>query len=126
MTGKLALIVDDNPKILILIKKITQHYLRLPCETYSNPLEAIRAFTDNPAKYNIIVSDYQMPYLNGIELCKSIKMVNANIPCILISGAGCHVNTEKNKEFMEKHDIPFIEKPFLIPEFNGLIKATIS
>lgn len=40
---------------------------------------------NNSNKYELVISDYRMPNLNGCELCIKIKELNENIKVILTS-----------------------------------------
>ncbi|UYP46093.1 hypothetical protein NEF87_002378 [Candidatus Lokiarchaeum ossiferum] len=41
----------------------------------------------DPKKINIIITDFNMPDLNRIELASAIKKIDASVPIILISGS---------------------------------------
>lgn len=62
-------------------------------------------------KPDIILMDYKMPHITGIELCKIIKTMNAlqNIPIIFISGA---VTSDERIETLEAGGDDFLSKPF--------------
>jgi two-component system, NtrC family, C4-dicarboxylate transport response regulator DctD len=66
-----VLLVDDNPEILTLNKRILQH-LGCRVTAYS---EATRALTlleiHNP--YDVIITDVKMPVMNGVEFFHAIK-----------------------------------------------------
>ena len=52
---------------------------------FTNPLVAFEHLLNNPNKYELMISDYRMPYLNGCELATKVKELNGNIKVILIS-----------------------------------------
>jgi len=78
------LYVDDEP----LLRVATAEYLKkyqMIVETASSGPEALISIEKN--KYDAIVSDYQMPGMNGIELLRTIRS-RSDIPFILFTGRG--------------------------------------
>ncbi|MBC7742333.1 MAG: response regulator transcription factor [Bdellovibrionaceae bacterium] len=63
------------------------------------------------AKPDLILMDYKMPFVSGVELCKVIKETPAlkHIPIIFISGA---VTPDERIESLESGGDDFISKPF--------------
>ena len=39
----------------------------------TNPMAALEDMIKNPIKYDLIITDYHMPQLNGIEFAKAIR-----------------------------------------------------
>lgn len=60
---------------------------------------------------DLILMDYKMPHVTGIELCKILKdlPILKNIPIIFISGA---VTSEERIETLESGGDDFLSKPF--------------
>lgn len=77
------LIVEDNPELRDYINMSLSHYYNT--FTASNGREAWEAIpTINP---DIIMSDYNMPEMNGFELCEKVKKTyeTSHIPVILLT-----------------------------------------
>lgn len=87
-----VMLVDDEESILKSLKRI----LRLaPCtfggksftlevETYSSPLEALEAARHDD--YDLFVSDYRMPVMDGIEFLKATKEIRPDAARLILSG----------------------------------------
>lgn len=79
-------IIDDEYRIGTLISKLI-HYEELNMElagVFWQSQEALAFIADN--KPDIVISDIQMPMIDGLELIRLIKMNNINPHFILISG----------------------------------------
>ena len=77
-----VLLVDDEPDLLLVMGKTIESWgYRLI--TASGGREAI-AFVAQ-GKADIIILDYLMPGLDGIETLKEIRKINAKIPVIMFS-----------------------------------------
>ena len=79
------LYVDDQPLLLEATKAYLESF-EFIVDTAESGKEALQKITDN--NYDAIVSDYQMPVMDGIELLKEIRSMNLDIPFILFTGRG--------------------------------------
>ena len=52
---------------------------------FTEPMLALQHFEVNQSKYEIIISDYRMPAMNGIELLSRIKEINPSVMRVLMS-----------------------------------------
>ena len=80
-----VLIVDDEPPFLE-IEQLYLDKLGLSVTPCGSALEALDEI--NGASYDIVVSDYQMPEINGIELLKTLRKEGYNLGFILFTGKG--------------------------------------
>jgi len=52
--------------------------------TCTNANDALSQFQDGT--YDVILTDYRMPEMSGIELCRQARKCNSSVPVILMSG----------------------------------------
>ena len=50
------------------------------------PSEALEIIRAQLHQFDLIISDYSMPQINGIQLAEEIKRINPGIPIILLTG----------------------------------------
>jgi len=50
-----------------------------------NGLEGLETFKENQKNIDLIVSDINMPKMDGLEMCKQIKAINKDIPLVITS-----------------------------------------
>ncbi len=77
------LLVDDNRLGLIARKSVLEE-LGHRVKTASNGEEALELFRQ--ARFDLVVTDYKMPGMNGLELIRQIRALAPAVPVILISG----------------------------------------
>ena len=82
-----VLYVDDDPHLLDIGKKILEKSGDFIVSTSPSASEAIRILGQDG--FDAIVSDYQMPEMDGIEFLKQIKAEGNKTPFIIITGKGC-------------------------------------
>ena len=61
----------------------------------SSSVDALNRFKKTPSDYDLIITDYTMPEINGIALSREIHKVLPDIPIILISGLGKLIRDEE-------------------------------
>jgi two-component SAPR family response regulator len=70
---------------------------------FTNPKVALEHLLNHPNKYELVISDYRMPYLNGCEFGIKVKELNRNIKVILISAYDSIEDSNKlNFELLRK------------------------
>lgn len=77
------LIVDDEKEITEALKLLLEKIF-LNCHIANNGLEALKLYEKN--KYDIVLTDINMPKMNGIELSRAIKSRNSNQCILVLSG----------------------------------------
>ena len=77
------LLVDDN-KLGLSARKSVLEELGHKIATASNGVDAMEQFGDS--KFDLVVTDYKMPRMNGLELIVGLRKIAPDLPVILISG----------------------------------------
>jgi two-component system response regulator RpfG len=83
---KKVVIVDDQSTGRMILKKIIQQIADdIKVIDFADPKKALQWLSNNQA--NLIVTDYKMPGLNGIEFIKEVRKTTAgeNIPLMMIT-----------------------------------------
>jgi DNA-binding response OmpR family regulator len=102
--GKI-LFVDDNSNQLILMRKYFEKKLNYQIDTCNKP-ESFPAQDFN--NYDIIITDMMMPQMDGLDLLKTIKVINPNIPVIMLTA---HSSVSLVVQFMKDGGTDYVEKP---------------
>ncbi len=78
--------VDDEPVICDLTKLSLEKGGRLKVDVTSSAEEALDLIRSG--SYSCIISDYEMPIMNGLDFLKAVRNIDQDIPFILFSGRG--------------------------------------
>lgn len=118
------LIVDDSIESLQLLAQYLKESFP-ECIVYqtNNPLKAIEIAQEEIP--DLIISDWDMPHKNGIELVKQLKTIESvkNIPVIIITGINCE--SFHLKDALNAGAIDFIRKPIDPVELNARIQSLL-
>src|ERR1700733_13341031 len=82
-TNQSILLVDDNANGLKARKMVLEE-LGYRIVTASNGHDALEQF--QPQKFDLVVTDYKMPRIDGLELIASLRKRSPELPIILVSG----------------------------------------
>ena len=78
--------VDDDASILNVTKMILNMEGNFKIESASSVDEALKKLEDK--KYDVVVSDFEMPQKNGLDFLKELRGKNNHVPFILFTGKG--------------------------------------
>jgi DNA-binding NtrC family response regulator len=96
--------------------------------SFTDSVRALKHFKKNKKNYRLVIADWRMPNLNGLELLKKIKKLNPNVRTILISAYEVE-NEPLFQRFLKEGIIDkFIQKPitmnYLCNEVNNQLQAS--
>jgi CheY-like chemotaxis protein len=80
------LLVDDDPLFLELSKTFLEVFHNIASDTVNSAREALQRLEKD--SYDVVVSDYDMPFMDGITFLKTIRGKRINIPFIMFTGVG--------------------------------------
>lgn len=99
---KVALVVDDDEAF----RKLMTLFLNqagidvIPC---GDPLEALEALAAASGGCDVLITDFDMPHLNGVQLAEAVASIAPGLPMILVTAAvqpeGSRGHQEQNRLF---------------------------
>jgi response regulator RpfG family c-di-GMP phosphodiesterase len=110
----LVVAVDDEPFNLELIKALSLN-IYPNMVTFTNPAEALAFVASHPV--DILLADYMMPCMNGIELMKKVHEIDSDILTIMITTAGD--NDKVKLKALSQGAIDFLKKPVNAAEYRA-------
>jgi DNA-binding NtrC family response regulator len=83
--NRIVSIVDDDPGITMFFQEALQTIAGISIFTFTDPILALEDFQVKDYAYVLVISDFKMPGLNGMELLKKIKDSNRFVRTILMT-----------------------------------------
>ena len=112
------MIVDDDEDNLNLFTAILENF-QFTVIPYSDPVTALLEF--KAGYYDLIILDYLMPSVNGIELRKKIKDMDKSVKIMILTASHERIETCQQ----DRADLKIVRKPVsitnLMQEINSLI-----
>jgi signal transduction histidine kinase/ActR/RegA family two-component response regulator len=107
-TGRILFVDDEEPIALLGARLLQQLGYTVTSKTSS--VEALYLFTSAPGSFDLVITDFTMPHMNGGELIVRLKQVRADIPIILMSGFNDQVISVEESRKLGVGE--YLKKPF--------------
>ena len=85
MAGMSVLMVDDDASLTGAWSELLKRQ-GLTVVTYNDPVAAVKHFNETPDTYDLVVTDMQMPDLDGRMLARNVKARRPELPVIMVAG----------------------------------------
>jgi DNA-binding NtrC family response regulator len=85
LSNRMVSVIDDDPDIILLFHDALKSISGITIFTFTDPILALEHFQVNEYAYVLVISDFKMPGLNGMEFLKKIKEYNRFVRTILIT-----------------------------------------
>ncbi len=117
LKGKTVLLVDDEDMVRAVGKDILKA-LSMEVFTAKDGREALQIFKEAPDKFDYIILDLTMPYLDGEETFREMSRIKKDICVILASGYSEH---DLITRFAGKGFCGFIQKPYRVQRLKEIL-----
>jgi DNA-binding NtrC family response regulator len=114
-------VVDDELDIMSLFKDALSQIEDTSVIGFTDSMQALEHFKLNQSNYSLILSDFRMPTMNGMELLKRVKTIKSSVKTVLISAF------EVNEVDLEQSKCvdAFLQKPISIPDLIDAVETQI-
>ena len=83
--GEHILYLDDEQPLVHLAKRFLER-LGYRVTGYTQPAEAVAAFSTNPQDFDLVITDFNMPGLSGMEVARQLMSIRPDVPVVMLSG----------------------------------------
>ncbi|MFO1281116.1 MAG: PAS domain S-box protein [Burkholderiales bacterium] len=83
--GQHLVYVDDDEALVFLAQRLFAR-AGYKISGYTDPAEALAAIRADPAEYRLVVSDYSMPTMTGIDFARAIRTIRSDLPVVITTG----------------------------------------
>jgi two-component system, cell cycle response regulator CpdR len=126
------LIVDDEPDILSIVRRVLEEYGFNVC-CFTKPNIALEHYKISPNNHSLVISDLQMPNINGLEFLRKVREINSYTKVFLttsnfeMSDLGLLLFPDSNSSSSLNNFIidEFIQKPFSVEQLIVLIRKHV-
>ena len=114
------LLVDDEADVVDVERDLLE-CLGYKVSTTTSSREAVSRFARNPDNYSLVITDYNMPELNGLELTSQLKHLSPQTPVVLVSG---YLNLNGEAARLAGVDAA-MTKPVQLKELGNVVKMAL-
>ena len=113
------LIVEDEKRVADLLKAGLDENGYTTAVAYDGAM-ALRLFQSGA--FDLVISDVVLPRVDGFELCKEIRKINAAVPILMLTALG---STDDKLDGFDAGADDYMVKPFDFRELNARIKVLL-
>jgi CheY-like chemotaxis protein len=120
--GEHVLCVDDDPAMALMMEGLL---LRsgYRVSAFEDPIAALAAARVAPGTYDVVVTDYNMPDMNGMEFVETLHGFAPGVPVIVTSG---FITDEMRAQAEERRFGALLQKEFTLERLAGLVHAVLA
>jgi PAS domain S-box-containing protein len=119
LKGEESILIVDDETALMDVLNISLSKLGYRITITERTIEALKLVTDSPGSFDLIISDYAMPEMTGIELYNNLSKIKQKCPFILISG---YKNINMDSFVRQNKNVVFLKKPLQIADLTHKIR----
>lgn len=119
--GRGHLLLVDDEEAVVLTTQLTLEDLGYTIESAYDPVKAWESFQADPEKFDLVLTDFTMPHMNGLELAQKIHSQRGDIPVLMMTGFSDNVDLKDLTSYGIKECLmkPFTSKTLA----DALVKA---
>jgi DNA-binding NtrC family response regulator len=114
-----VLVVDDEPQMLIAIHE-TLRRSGYAVTTAGSAMEALCRLREK--YFNLVITDYRMPEVTGIDLLKKLKNLAPQTPVVMLTAYGTIQNAV---DAMRLGAFDYLLKPFSSESLEGVVRRAL-
>lgn len=112
--------VDDEPALATLAERALPHS-GCGVRAFTSPLEALEAIQANPAGVDVLITDFAMPGMSGLELIVAAREASPGLPVVLTSG---HLDAEDRADAQRCRVDAIVPKPCTMDDLAAAALAS--
>ncbi len=84
-SGEHVMYIDDEESLVFLGQRVLER-MGYRVSGFSDPAQALQAFTDAPQSFDVVVTDLSMPGMSGFNLSRALLKLRPDVPIVLTTG----------------------------------------
>jgi CheY-like chemotaxis protein len=117
-----VLLVDDNESVRTLTRQMLRRMAVTSIREANDGSSALEIFRATPMSFDLIICDWNMPVVSGVEVCKQVRAERPDLPFLLVTGRS---DPDSVVVARETGVSAYITKPFSPQELNVKIAAIV-
>ena len=120
--GQHVLYVDDDPVLLLMVEALLQRWgYRVTC--LSDPREVLPLLRAQPDAFDVLVTDFNMPALSGLDLAIQIAALRPTLPVIISSG---YVSESMRAEVLRAGVRHVLQKEYTLEQLGEVVHRALT
>jgi len=113
--------VDDDEALVLLVQRLLRRRGYV-VSGFTDPRQATQALQEAPERYDLLVTDYNMPGFSGLDLVRAAHAIRADLPIALASG---YVTADIEQQALAEGARALIHKPNDVQELCATVDRLV-
>ena len=109
--------IDDDPSFGFLFKRMLER-VGHRVTVFKAPMDALEALAATPGAWDLVITDYRMPGLSGLDVAKILRERHPGLPCSVISH---YLGGDTAEQAAAAGVEPIQPKPSCLTDFERLV-----
>jgi CheY-like chemotaxis protein len=123
MLDNRIMVVDDEPDLLRMVELYLRSW-KFEVDSFTNPIEALAHFQENPSAFSLLLTDIRMPQMTGVELAQRVLWLKPEMKVMLMTAYEVDSLTFQSGLPLVKHE-DILKKPFRLAEICEGVKKQL-
>lgn len=116
------LLVDDEYRIVALEREMLEE-LGYTITSRTGSIDALEAFRANPERYDLVITDMNMPNMDGADLSVNLRNLRPDIPIIICTGYSSKIDPERAEAIGVRR---LLQKPISFEDLAVAVREALS
>ncbi len=114
------LLVDDESNVMEMATRILER-LGYKVTSQTDSASALEIFWSNPDEFDLLITDYTMPKLTGLDFAREARRIRPDMPILLCTGFSEKITSERMKEL----GMGLLMKPYGMREISEEVRKIL-
>ena len=119
--GERVLVVDDEPRIVGFMERWLDS-LGYQVRAATRPEAALELLRAEPDRFDLVMTDYLMPGMNGLEFSARVRQIRPDLPILMTTG---FVGEIPDQSIQEAGVTSVIQKPVFMRPLAAMLRELL-
>ncbi|MGA3115424.1 MAG: PAS domain S-box protein [Syntrophobacteraceae bacterium] len=114
------LLVDDEPAVMEMGTILLEH-LGYNVTSQTDSVKALEVFRSSPDEFDLVITDYTMPKLRGLDFAMEVLRIRPDMPIVLCTGFSEKITPDSVKEL----GVELLLKPYGVRQISEMVRKIL-
>jgi CheY-like chemotaxis protein len=114
------LLVDDEPTVIKMGTRLLER-LGYKVTSQTDSVNALEIFRLSPDEFDLVITDYTMPKLTGLDFAREARQIRPDLPVLLCTGFSEKITPDSVKEL----GMELLMKPYGMREISEVVRKIL-
>ena len=114
------LLVDDEPAVMEMAARLLKR-LGYKVTSQTDSVSALEVFRSNPGEFDLVITDYAMPKLTGLDFARKVLRIRPDMPILLCTGFSEKITPDSVKELGAE----LLTKPYGMTQISEMVRKIL-